>query len=96
MLVTHCIKVIMPSKPVFGGYIGTVCQTSTNQYILQTPASLALSLKWTELVLTSNNFLFRGYFFFQTKGTAMGSTMAPNYANLYLGMFEKGVAESRP
>ncbi|CAB1312762.1 unnamed protein product [Coregonus sp. 'balchen'] len=33
----------------------------------------------TELVLTSNCFLFRGYFFFQTKGTAM----APNYANLY-------------
>ena len=22
MLITRCIKVIMPSKPVFGGYIG--------------------------------------------------------------------------
>ncbi|CAB1324022.1 unnamed protein product [Coregonus sp. 'balchen'] len=35
-----------------------------------------------ELVLTSNYFLFRGYFFLQTKGTAMWSNMAPNYANL--------------
>ena len=44
-----------------------------------------------QLVLTSNYFFFRGVFFLQTKGTAMGSTMAPNYANLYLGMFEKQV-----
>ncbi|CAB1353587.1 unnamed protein product, partial [Coregonus sp. 'balchen'] len=44
-----------------------------------------------ELVLTANNFLFRGGFFLQTKGTVMGSTMAPNYANLYLGMLEKQV-----
>lgn len=46
MLVTR-IKVIMPSKPVFGGYIGTVCRPSTTPvpHILQTPASLALSLK---------------------------------------------------
>lgn len=44
-----------------------------------------------ELALPSNYFLFRGDFFLQTKGTAMGSTMAPNYTNLYLGMFEKQV-----
>ena len=30
MLVTHCIKVIMPSKPVFEEYIGTVCRPSTS------------------------------------------------------------------
>ena len=38
-----------------------------------------------ELVLTSNYFIFRGDFFRQTKRTAMGSTMVPNYTNL--GMF---------
>lgn len=45
---------------------------------------------FAELVVTSNYFLFRGDFL-QTKGTAMGSNMAPNYANLYLRMFEKQV-----
>ena len=35
-----------------------------------------------ELALTSNYFLFRRYFFLQTKVTAIGSTVAPNYAKL--------------
>lgn len=43
----------------------------------------------TEIVLTKNFFMFKNDFFLQVKGTAMGSTMAPNYANLYVGLFEK-------
>ncbi|XP_056416174.1 immunoglobulin superfamily member 3 [Hyla sarda] len=39
-------------------------------------------------VLTHNYFLFDDTFFFQTQGTAMGSTCAPNYANLFLGWWE--------
>jgi hypothetical protein len=41
-------KMIMPWKPVFGGYIGTVFHPSTKhqcQYVLQTPALRASSLK---------------------------------------------------
>lgn len=40
------------------------------------------------VVLTTNFFLFKDQHYLQVKGTAMGSTMAPNYANLYMGFFE--------
>lgn len=40
------------------------------------------------LVLKLNYFAFGKDFFLQIKGTAMGSTFAPNYANLYVGFFE--------
>lgn len=39
-------------------------------------------------VLTTNFFLFKDQYYLQGKGTTMGSTMAPNYANLYMGFFE--------
>lgn len=42
----------------------------------------------TKLVLTKNYFMYKDDYFLQIKGTAMGSTMAPNYANLYMGFFE--------
>ncbi len=41
-----------------------------------------------ELVLTKNYFLFEKKFYLQIEGTAMGATMAPDYANLYLGYLE--------
>ncbi len=34
-------------------------------------------------------FRYKDDFFLQIKGTAMGSTMAPNYAHLYVGLFEQ-------
>lgn len=42
-----------------------------------------------ELVLTKNYFLFEHQYYLQTSGTAMGATMAPDYANLYLGSLEE-------
>ncbi len=42
-----------------------------------------------KLVLTKKKFRYKDNFFLQIKGTAMGSTMAPNYANLYVGLFEQ-------
>ncbi len=40
-----------------------------------------------KLVLTKKKFRYEDDFFLQIKGTAMGSTMAPNYANLYRILF---------
>lgn len=40
------------------------------------------------IVLTLNNFIFNGQNYHQTKGTAMGTRAAPNYANLFMGWFE--------
>ena len=42
-----------------------------------------------KLVLTLNNFEFDEKHYLQIKGTAMGTRAAPNYANIYMGKFEK-------
>ena len=42
-----------------------------------------------KLVLTLNNFVFNNQHYLQTKGTAMGTRAAPNYANLFMGDFEE-------
>ncbi|CAB1318467.1 unnamed protein product [Coregonus sp. 'balchen'] len=44
-----------------------------------------------ELVLTKNIFMFQNDFFLQTRGTAMGCTIALNYANLFMGLFEQDI-----
>ena len=41
-----------------------------------------------ELVLTNNHFEFNGEFYHQLSGTAMGTKLAPSYANLFIAKFE--------
>ncbi len=50
--------------------------------------STACLLDLASIVLTNNFFRFQDDFYLQVKGTAMGSKMAPNYACLYMGVFE--------
>ena len=40
------------------------------------------------MILTINNFSFNSKHYLQTRGTAMGTSMAPSYANLFLPKFE--------
>lgn len=42
-----------------------------------------------KLVLTKNYFLFNNDYFLQVRGTAMGATFAPDYANLFMGFLER-------
>ena len=58
-----------------------------DQRTLCIPSTLCLT-HLTELVLSNNFFLFEKDFYLQKCGTAMGSKMAPNYANLYVGLLE--------
>ncbi|CAB1351377.1 unnamed protein product [Coregonus sp. 'balchen'] len=64
-------------------------------YLSQRPTGTLPStnciVELAEIVVTKNFFMFDNYMFIQQNGTAMGSKMAPNYANLYLGLFEKNV-----
>ena len=43
-----------------------------------------------------NNFSFNDNHYLQIHGTAMGTKMAPSYANLFLGYFEANVLENAP
>ena len=42
------------------------------------------------MILTMNSFVFNNTLYIQTHGTAMGTRMAPSYANLFLAKFETG------
>ena len=50
-------------------------------------------LKFIKLVLTCNNLTFQGSHYIQQTGTAMGTRMAPTYANLYMGLLEEQLLE---
>uniref|UniRef100_A0A8C5LPP9 Reverse transcriptase domain-containing protein n=1 Tax=Leptobrachium leishanense TaxID=445787 RepID=A0A8C5LPP9_9ANUR len=47
-----------------------------------------------EFVLNHNYFLFQNQFFLQIRGTTMGTSCAPSYANLYLAWWEELVVFS--
>ena len=46
-------------------------------------------LEGIDIVLKNNTFMFNGNHYLQTSGTAMGTKMAPTYANLTLGFLEE-------
>ena len=43
------------------------------------------------LVLKCNNFIFNDIHYLQVNGTAMGTKMAPSYANIFMGKLEKHI-----
>lgn len=51
------------------------------------PVKILLEL--SELILKTNYFMFDKKYYVQTQGSAMGSPFSPNYANLYMGLWEK-------
>jgi len=42
-----------------------------------------------KMILTMNNFSFNNEHYLQKHGTAMGTRIAPSYANLFMGKFEQ-------
>ena len=48
------------------------------------------------MILTMNNLSFNDNHYLQIHGTAMGTKMAPAYANLFLGYFEANALENVP
>ncbi|XP_073441691.1 uncharacterized protein [Dendrobates tinctorius] len=57
-------------------------------YMDLSPPKKDFCLDMLEVVLTKNFFLFEDQFFLQCRGTAMGSNVAPPYANIYMDFFE--------
>ena len=48
------------------------------------------------IVLTSNNLTFNGKHYVQIMGTAIGTKMAPSYANIFMGKLESDLLERAP
>ena len=48
------------------------------------------------MILTMNNFTFNDSHYLQIHGTAMATKMAPSFANLFLGLFEKNALRNAP
>ena len=46
------------------------------------------TIQFIKLVLTCNNLTFQGKHYVQQTGTAMGTRMAPSYANRYMDQLE--------
>ena len=66
-------------------------QKRTNKHI---PTETICDL--IRIILTMNNFTFNSKHYLQKHGTAMGTRMAPSYANLFLGKFERGAVLNSP
>lgn len=73
---------------------------SLNEYLDSRPFPHSPSSKFlidlAEIVLTKNYFSFENNFYHQIKGTAMGTRMAPSYANLFMGAIETKFLNNEP
>ncbi|XP_073404906.1 decapping and exoribonuclease protein isoform X1 [Dendrobates tinctorius] len=88
LLVTLDVKDLYTSIPHSDGINSTArLLTSTGMDVDQ----IHLCIDLLHLVLTSNFFLFQDDFYLQVRGTAMGSNVAPPYANAYMADFEESI-----
>lgn len=53
-------------------------------------------LRLLELNLTRNDFVFDSKYYLQIKGTAMGKSFAPSYANIFMAVWEEKALSSCP
>ncbi|XP_068090322.1 vomeronasal type-2 receptor 26-like [Hyperolius riggenbachi] len=92
LLVTFDVESLYTSIPHDGG-------VEAIDWFLMTRSDLShdqrlFVLELLNVVLRLNYFTFQGDFFLQLRGTAMGSNVAPSYANLYMGLFEEAFVYS--
>ena len=64
------------------------CRKIWEQRTVQESPTVCLVENLT-LVLKKNNFTFDGNHYHQINGTAMGTIMAPSYANIFMGDLEE-------
>ncbi len=88
ILVVLDVEALYPSIPIEDGLLqaGKRIHKYRDQY--KKPSTSAL-IKLMRLVLEKNNFQFNGVNYLQIAGTAMGTRMAPQFANLYMAQFEE-------
>lgn len=70
------------------------CETILNQRTTKSPPTEDLC-HLTEIILKRNTFSFNGDVYLQKHGTAMGTRMAPSYANLFMGALERKILSTQ-
>ena len=86
LLVTLDVKSLYTNIPHEEGL--EACRAALNTRAIQQPPTEDL-VRLVELILTKNNFTFDQEHYLQLHGTAMGTRMAPSYANIFMGHLEE-------
>ena len=93
ILATWDVKSLYTSIPTEGGV--SACRKQLESSGKSSVVVNAI-VKFIYLILQNNIFRFASGFFVQKIGTAMGTRMAPNYANLFMGDLEDEIMQSYP
>ena len=71
------------------------CEEKLHTRTVEDPPTWLIT-RLLRFILTLNFFEFNGKVYHQVSGTAMGTKMAPNYANLFMGRLEQQLINSWP
>ena len=75
----------------------TACRDALRQLTYFSTTQIDIILELIMFVLTNNCFEFKGLFYRQVRGTAMGSPFAPAYANIYMAyLWNNAIASTTP
>ena len=93
LLVSLDVVSLYSNIPHSGGI--EACRKALNTRSIENPPTEDLC-NLISLILTNNAFCFGEEFFLQTHGTAMGTRMAPSYANIFMGILEEAFLAEQP
>ena len=85
-----------PSTPTSPPHDLSALEHFLNQRPPHSLPSTQFLVQLTQFIHTHNHFSFDSRYYLQVKGTAMGTQMAPSYADLFKGLLEKDFLHSTP
>ncbi len=94
ILVTIDVRSLYTNIPNDQGIQACIHMLKENNMI--TPESEQSIIDILSLILNKNSFAFNNEHFLQIHGTAMGSPMAPTYANIFMAMLERKLLQKAP
>ena len=93
LLVTMDVTSLYTNIPHFGGV--DACSKFLNDHCV-TDISTDVLCSLISFILSHNNFVFDDHDYLQTSGTAMGTKMAPCFANIFMASIELTFIDSSP
>ena len=94
ILITFDVKSLYTNIPNDQGIQACVDMLNENNII--TPELRQSVIDILSLILNKNSFTFNNEHFLQIHGTAMGSPMAPTYANIFMAILERKLLNEAP